>query len=54
MGKTFILTLAVGIAFGFSFAYILLATTHSLEYIPFFLYRYIIGWTVVTCQEVAV
>jgi len=42
VGKTFILTLAVGISFGFSFAYILMATTHSLEEFPFFLSRYVI------------
>lgn len=39
VGKTFILTLAVGISFGFSFAYILMATTRSLEEFPFFLSR---------------
>lgn len=42
VGKTFILTLAVGISFGFSFAYILMATTRSLEEFPFFLSRYVI------------
>jgi hypothetical protein len=54
VGKTFILTLAVGISFGFSFAYILMATTHSLEEFPFFLSRYVIWWTLVTCQEIAI
>lgn len=42
VGKTFILTLAVGISFGFSFAYILMATTRSMEEFPFFLSRYVI------------
>ena len=42
VGRTFILTLAVGISFGFGFAYILMATTRSLEEFPFFISRYII------------
>ncbi|KAJ4431237.1 hypothetical protein ANN_19834 [Periplaneta americana] len=36
MGRSFILTLAIGITFGFSFAYILLSTTRSLEDFSFF------------------
>jgi len=40
--KTFMLTLAVGFSFGFCFAYILMATSHSLEEFPFILSRYVI------------
>jgi hypothetical protein len=40
VGKTFLLTLAVGMLFGFSFAYILMATTRSLEDFSFLPVRY--------------
>ncbi|KDR10418.1 glycoprotein-N-acetylgalactosamine 3-beta-galactosyltransferase 1 isoform X3 [Zootermopsis nevadensis] len=35
VGKTFILTLVIGISFGFSFAYILMSTTRSFEEFSF-------------------